>query len=244
MQRPVVFHRGVGARVLSAAAVLAVLATGATAAHAGELGDGFPRPAGASPLRASLVPAYQPCFSPNSRHRPPLDFDSCAPPVQASAGLTVGTPDANGQSSRFTGFVRLATIVGDPDIAGDQADVSVVLAANDVRLASDLADYTGELDLRPTFRLTDHDNEGEAATVLDLQLSYRVTCVATADATAGADCNLATTADSVVPGVIKESERMLLEGVDPVRVFDGGADGDLDTPADNTLFLTQGIFVP
>ena len=39
-------------------------------------------------------------------------------------------------------------------------------------------------------------------------------------------------------------QRMLMEGLDPVRVFDGGADGDLDTPADNTLFLTQGIFVP
>ena len=37
---------------------------------------------------------------------------------------------------------------------------------------------------------------------------------------------------------------MLMEGVDPVRVFDGGADGDLNTPADNTLFLTQGIFIP
>ena len=71
--------------------------------------------------------------------------------------------------------MRLATIVGDPEIAGDQADVSVVLVANDVRLASDLSDYTGEVDLRPTFRLTDLDNgpDGDAATVLDLQLSFR-----------------------------------------------------------------------
>ena len=140
--------------------------------------------------------------------------------------------------------MRLATIVGDPELAGDQADVSVALVANDVRLASDLSDYTGEVDLRPTFRLTDLDNgpDGpEAATVLDLQLSFRATCAATGDTTAGADCNLATTADSVIPGVIKESERMLMEGLDPVRVFDGGADGDLDTPADNTLFLTQGV---
>jgi hypothetical protein len=218
---------------------------GATAAQAGTgEGGGFPRPAGASPLRASLVPAYQPCFAPNRHHGPPLGFDSCAPPDQASAGLTVGTPDANGQAGRFAGFVRLATIVGDPELEGDQADVSVVLAANDVRLASDLSDYTGDVDLRPTFRLTDMDNGPDPATVLDLQLSFRATCAATEDTTAGADCNLATTADSVVPGVIKESQRMLMEGLDPVRVFDGGADGDLDTPADNTLFLTQGIFIP
>jgi len=29
-----------------------------------------------------------------------------------------------------------------------------------------------------------------------------------------------------------------------VDVLDGGPDGDVDTPAGNTLFLTQGIFVP
>ena len=231
-------------RALSAAVVLAVLVTGATASEAN---GSFPRPAGATPLRVSLVPAYQACFAPNREHGPPLGFGACAPPDQASAGLTVGTPDANGEASRFAGSVRLATVVGDPELAGDQADVSVVLAANDVRLASDLSDYTGEVDLRPTFRLTDLDNgpDGpEAATVLDLQLSFRTTCAATGDTTAGADCNLATTADSVLPGVIKESQRMLMEGLDPVRVFDGGADGDLDTPADNTLFLTQGIFIP
>lgn len=228
-------------RVLSAAAVLAVLAMGPPAAHAI---DGFPRPAGASPLRASLVPAYQPCFAPNRRHGPPLDFDACAPPDQASAGLTIGTPDANGQATRFAGSVRLTTVVGDPELDGDQADVSVVLAANDVRLATDLSDYTGELDLRPTFRLTDLDNGPDPATVLDFQLSFHATCAATSETTTGADCNLATTADSVLPGVIKESQRMLMEGVDPVRVFDGGADGDLNTPADNTLFLTQGIFIP
>ena len=231
-------------RALSAAVVLAVLFIWATATQANA---SFPRPAGATPLRVSLVPAYQACFAPNREHGPPLAFGACAPPAQASAGLTVGTPDANGEASRFAGFVRLATVVGDPELAGDQADVSVVLTANDVRLASDLSDYTGEVDLRPTFRLTDLDNgpDGpDAATVLDLQLAFRAVCAATGNTTAGADCNLATTADSVVPGVIKESQRMLMEAVDPVRVFDGGADGDLDTPADNTLFLPQGIFVP
>jgi hypothetical protein len=216
----------------------------ATDVYAAREGPGFPRPKGASPLRLSLVPAYQPCLAPNRQHGPPLDFGSCAPPDQASAGLTVGTADANGQPNRFAGYVRLATIVGDPALAGDQADLSVALVANDVRRASDLSDYTGELDLRPTLRLTDLDNGPDAGTVVDLQLSFRVTCTATGDTTAGADCNLVTTADAVVPGVIKESRRTLMGSVDPVRVFDGGADGDLDTPGDNTVFLTQGVFVP
>ena len=212
--------------------------------YAAREGAGFPRPKGASPLRLSLVPAYQPCSAPNRQHGPPLDFGSCAPPDQASAGLTIGTADSNGQPNRFAGYVKLATIPGDPALAGDQADLSVALVANDVRRASDLSDYTGELDLRPTFRITDLDNGPDAGTVVDLQLSFHVTCTATGDTTAGADCTLATTADAVVPGVIKESRRMLMESLDPVRVFDGGADGDVDTLGDNTVFLTQGVFVP
>ena len=102
-----------------------------------------------------------------------------------------------------------------------------MLVANDVRLASDLSDYTGEVDLRPTFRAhRPRQRAAGAATVLDLQLSFRSAVRATANTTAGADCNLATTADAVMPGLIKESQRMLMEGLDPVRVFDGGADGD------------------
>ena len=136
--------------------------------YAAREGAGFPRPKGASPLRLSLVPAYQPCSAPNRQHGPPLDFGSCAPPDQASAGLTIGTADSNGQPNRFAGYVKLATILGDPALAGDQADLSVALVANDVRRASDLSDYTGELDLRPTFRITDLDNGPDAGTVVDL----------------------------------------------------------------------------
>ena len=58
---------------------------------------GYPRPEGASPLRVSLVPAYQECTAPDRTHGPPLAFPSCASPQQESSELTVGTPDANGQ---------------------------------------------------------------------------------------------------------------------------------------------------
>ena len=34
--------------------------------------NAYPRPAGAYPMRASLVPAYEPCISPNRTHGPPL----------------------------------------------------------------------------------------------------------------------------------------------------------------------------
>jgi hypothetical protein len=80
--------------------------------------------------------------------------------------------------------------------------------------------------------------------VQDFQLTFSAPCSSTANPTVGADCGLSTTADAAVPGLIKESQRMLMESLDPVRVYDGGADEDADTLADNTLFLTQGIFVP
>ena len=44
----------------------------------------YVRPKGATPLRASLVPAYQECEAPNSTHGAPLDSPSCVPPQQSS----------------------------------------------------------------------------------------------------------------------------------------------------------------
>ena len=44
-------------------------------------GRNFPRPKGASPLRASLVPAFNQCTSGNRTHGASLSFPSCASPV-------------------------------------------------------------------------------------------------------------------------------------------------------------------
>ena len=53
--------------------------------------NAYPRPKGATPVHASLVPAYEPCASPNRQHGPPLAFASCNPPAQTSDELTVGS---------------------------------------------------------------------------------------------------------------------------------------------------------
>src|SRR6187397_26540 len=73
-----------------------------------------PRPKGASPLYASLVPAYNACGTPNRTHGPPLAFPSCNPPVQTSTAVTVGSPDANGAPANAEGFVKLEVLVGAP----------------------------------------------------------------------------------------------------------------------------------
>ena len=46
-----------------------------------------------------------------------------------------------------------------------------------------------------------------------------------------------------MPGLITGGKRAIWE-LGQVGVYDGGADADADTPGDNTLFMTQGIFVP
>ncbi len=55
----------------------------------------YPRPKGATPIRASLVPAARPCTSPNRTHGPPLAFGSCNPPQPGSTHLTVGVGDGS-----------------------------------------------------------------------------------------------------------------------------------------------------
>ena len=61
----------------------------------------------------------------------------------------------------------------------------------------------------------------------------------------GSDCNLTTTADAVYgnPSTAKEGKRAVWE-LGQVKVYDGGTDGDVDTPTGNSVFAVQGVFVP
>ena len=67
-------------------------------------------------------------------------------------------------------------------------------------------------------------------------------CTATGDTTIGSTCAVATTADAVTPGVIKEGMRAIWQ-LGQVQVLDGGADGVASTTP-NTVFARQGVFVP
>jgi len=97
-------------------------------------------------------------------------------------------------------------------------------------------------------RITDKDNTPNpggpgAATVADAPLEMVVSCTPTADPDQGSSCTSQTTVDALVPGAATEANRMVW-ALGQVEVYDGGADGDADTPAGDTLFATQGIFVP
>ena len=210
------------------------------------------RPKGATPLRASLVPSFKACSTPNRTHGAPLAFPSCNPPVQTSNFLTVGSPDANGAGANSTGFILLRVDAVPPE------DVLITSTITDVRCkpatsaavcnsanAADGPDYSGQIQGNATIRISDHYNGpglNEAATVVDIPFPVNGTCVNTTATTVGGTCTVNTTANGVVPGSVKDNQRGIVE-IGQLQVSDGGADGQVST-ADNTLFAVQGIFIP
>ena len=191
------------------------------------------------------MPAYSACTAPDRTHGPPLAYASCSGPDQVSQHLTVGTPDANGKGAKSVGYARYGAAVGNPATPADEANVNFYMRLNDVRVASDLSDYEGELELRSQIRITDRRSgpgADEPATVEDIDFPVTVPCAATEDTTIGSRCEVATTAEAIIPGAVTEGARSIW-AFDQTRVYDGGPDG-LASTQDNTLFAVQGLFVP
>jgi dipeptidyl aminopeptidase/acylaminoacyl peptidase len=208
---------------------------------------GYPRPAGASPVYAPLVIAFKPCEAPDRVHATPLAGASCSAFSQTSDQLTGGTIDANGKAVKFQGFVRLKVLTGNPATPADEADVKLTMNMVDVRRQSDLEDYTGETQVQMSLRLTDRANGTgagafPAGTTTGIVLAVTTPCVATADTTVGSTCDIATTADSVIPGAVAEGKRAVWQ-MGQVQVLDGGPDGLASTP-DNNVFAVQGLVAP
>jgi len=201
---------------------------------------GYPRPKAATPLYVPLVPAYQPCTVPDRVHAASLSYGSCSQPDAASGFLTLGTPDSNGERANSTASVRLASI---------GLDVAMGVSVTDVRNAADLSDYAGELRLRTVVRATDRlspvpgDPTGPA-TVVDIGFGPSVPCVPSPDTTVGSTCSVNTSVNALIPGYPVVSGARSIWEFAQIVLDDGGADGDADTPADNTPFLAQGVFVP
>ena len=229
--------------------------------------NSYPRPKGATPLYASLVPAYEPCTAPNKTHGPPLAFPSCGneppgstePLPHASSQATVGSPDSTGAAAKFIGVVRLDVMVGNPATPADEADVNVAVSHSDVRCRNPAAsvcgggnvagppDYAGELRVGVSLRITDKYNTPSAggpgaATTQDANIEVTVPCTPT-DTTIGGSCDSNTSLDAVIPGSVKEGRRAIWQ-LGGVKVYDGGPDGDAQTPSGDTLFATQGVFIP
>jgi Tol biopolymer transport system component len=208
--------------------------------------NAYPRPKGATPTRASLVVSNNPCTAPDRTHGPPLAFGSCSSPQRTSAHLTVGTGDANGLPALNEGYFVLKTLVGAPGGA-DDSDVALDFFMDDV-FTNSLADYSGELRAHVLLQITDKLNTPNpggpgAATTQPVPLELVVACTPTAATNEGSSCTSTTSVDAIVPGAVPEGRRAIWQ-LGRVEVYDGGPDGDADTPVGDTLFATQGIFIP
>jgi TolB protein len=220
---------------------------------------GYSRPKAATPLYASLVPAYRGCQSFNRQHAGPLAVESCSPPPLASSTLTVGTPDANSNPAAFTGSARYTR-----DVAGALTeDLAIDVSLSDVRCAVTSAacpegptsDYAGRLLLiSPPLQITDRDPPGPvgmtAATGLT-NFPVPFDCTPTPSTSTGSTCSISTTANTLLPGAVRQGARSVWE-FGPVHVRDAGPNGTgfgggcppTCGDGDETLFLRQGIFVP
>jgi hypothetical protein len=207
--------------------------------------QGYPRPKGATPMRASLVPAYNQCSAGTRVHGPPLSFPSCAPPTLTSSLLTMGSPDANGVPANFVGTVKWTVVIGNPATETDEADVKLAVSLTDVRNNPSLTDYTGTVTAQTDLQITDMSNAPEApepGTMQSIKYSAPVNCVATASTSSGATCDLNTTVDALVPGTITESRRTIWQ-FGQMSVMDAGPD-TIPGNGDDTTFLRQGVFIP
>ncbi len=120
-----------------------------------------------------------------------------------------------------------------------------------LRLPNDVAgpDYTGELGLELSLRLTDRRNaytpggETDQGTVEDVTLPATISCLPTAGASTGATCALNTTANTLIPGAVTFGARAIWE-LGHVKVNDAGPDGLVSTADGVTPFAVQGVFTP
>jgi hypothetical protein len=205
----------------------------------------YARPKGATPVRTPLVVAFKPCAAPTRVHGPPLSAPSCSSFRQASSQLTVGSP-TNGNAAKSAGSATLSAKVGNASTPANEADARLAFQVTDVRRQSDVADYTGQVLVDQTLRITDKLNGTtgtDSATAQDMRFPAVAPCAGTADTTIGSTCSITTTFNAVVPGAVIEERRAIWQ-LGKVEVYDGGADSDVATRSDNTLFMDQGVFVP
>ena len=214
---------------------------------------GFPRPKGATPLRASLVPSFDSCTAANRTHGLPLIFPSCNPPVQSSSVLTVGTPDANTFNANSIASLKLDVITGNPSNEIDDADVKLTLSMTDVRNKPSGTDYVGRVLATAPLQITDRMNAPESpepGTGQTVPMQFPADCVATVSTTIGGACAANTTFDAVVPGAVPEGQRSVWE-LGQFEVKDAGPNGTgyaacppTCGDGDETTFMRAGVFVP
>jgi len=214
-------------------------------------GTGHEHPIGASPLRASTVPAFRPCTigTSNASHDPSLPGRSCNPPVPASSVAAVG--------GNSIGFVRII-VLGNGQCAPFDAtkcfpDVTIRVSVSDVHAGSPtgplysgamtgtatIPNTTGASTVGNAIQITDAKNALDvtngacvagtyncSATVTPLPFPIPVTC-------SSGSCQASTTANTIAPGSITAGRRGVVE-IGQLQLQDSA----------NNIFEVQGILIP
>ena len=200
----------------------------------------YARPAGGTPLRVPLVPAYKQCTANETIHRGSWNSQACYKPVPESSVLTVGTPDYNGVPANSSGSLRIDVFCNGGGVgetapctttAGDQLDGQITVSLTDVRCVGTsggcsngpLSDYTGNLRAVTQFRVIDKNNgptglgPSANATTQDVALGFYVPCNATGSTTVGATCSVVTSIDAILGGntAVAEQKRAIWQMTAP-----------------------------
>lgn len=215
------------ASALGSLVAFGVVVSSATATH--EV------PASAPSIHSSLVPAFKQCGTggnpANSSHSPPLAVGSCNPPKPSSSQAVVGPTNV--------GSAQIDVVTGDVSLTGTDSDIRTPAGADyDPTTGTDMFAVA-------RIRFTDHYNCSPApcagpftqpGTGTDLDFGpVPISCVANGSAATppGSDCNVTTSANTVVPGSVVPGKQAVVQ-VFRIRIND----------ATNVLFQQQGIFIP
>jgi hypothetical protein len=212
----------------------------------------FDAPVSADYLTVPLVPDFRQTISgtqcqarggSTSTHGVPLALTACNPPALAPGAIAhFGT--------RGSGAATLAEIPGDLSTPFNEADLAVSASMSDIRSGSRTGPVYDPNPLGPDvtvayrFRISDTYNGSNLnlpATMQDVELTLPVSCSQTFDPTLGASCSVSTGLNALVPDVILEGQRTVLQAF-RARVRDSGADG-VRGNADDKGFAMQGLAV-
>jgi len=93
-----------------------------------------------------------------------------------------------------------------------------------------------------TLRITDSDSIDGAATLVEQPFSIPMDCATTSDPTIGSTCSLNTSANALLPNVVRSGKAAVWQ-IGQVEVMDRGQDG-IAGNSDDKVFEVQGVFVP
>ena len=195
----------------------------------------------AKKIDVNLAPVFRQCGAgantPNSTHGAP-DFPGGA------------NPDQSCVPAALTGTARVGPLsVGSVQLEELPAsDIAVKADITDVTTAAG-ADYNpaagADLTLVEKIRWTDSYNGAsgtDRGTVTDFDFSTPIDCATTSSTVIGSHCSVNTTANAVIPGMVKSGKAAVLN-IFRIRINDSGPD-NIRGNTDDKLFLQQGLFTP